>query len=912
MASEKKSKKQNIERRAEKLGEVEGKRRPYLGLLFLLLAIVLSAAFANYAPGQDVFFRESLLKDFIYSTDSTSANVCGRVGATFCLVFVSLIGLGLVLLLVYVFELAYLCFTKRARLIGWGRVLAMLLCLVSLTAMLGMFQMFKEGAIVSTEYFPSGWGGKLGSLLYADLLHPALRFFGSFILLSIIYAFCFVASFAESPLEVIREVCLSLRDAARGVGRFFLAFFGLFGRAFKSSGAEGERQLEPETQGELLKAKKPKRQSKKKIAELMEEEGLQSAEAEAASSLKSAEMSEDSEGEAEGKVGEDEAKPDDGEDDFYDGDGEFTMEKSPDAPEEGSSLDEVETKAGYKPVFRPLESVGEFVEDISASGDGGGDLESVGEGVGLIPENKPSKLKVSTVETEEYVAPKQRKTKGNYVFPSVELLNPPKRAEDFEPEDYDARMAQIIATLKTFKIGVTPAEAFAGPVVTRYEVHPNEGVRINKIAALEEDLALGLKVMKVRVTITGKGTVGIEVPNRVRQNVSMREILESKAWNEAKGDIPVVLGKDLTGKPVILDLAKMPHALIAGSTGSGKSVCINTIIASLLYRCTPEDLRTIMVDPKMVELQVYNSLPHQLVPVVTDPRKVPAALAWLIKEMMRRFALFQKMGVRNISGCNAKILKDKAEQEKAEELDALMTPEERAMSYSDEMKVDSADLEIPKAKLPYIVCIIDELADLMMVAGKEVEAGIARLAQLGRAAGIHLIVATQRPSTDVITGLIKANLPTRIGFKVASYIDSRTILDNKGAETLIGMGDMLFIPPGSSDLIRAQGAFLSDEEINGLVDALKVNGEPEFEDDIQQQLDAAGEDGGFGDDGDWNDSLAPQAIKIIKENNRASISLIQRKLGIGYPRAAALMDELEEKGIVGPNNGPSNPREILI
>ena len=909
MASEKKSKKQNIERRAEKLGEVEGKRRPYLGVLFLLLAIVLTAAFANYAPGQDVFFRESLFKDFIYSTDSTSANVCGRVGATFCLVFVSLIGLGLALLLVYIFELAYLCFTKRARLIGWGRISAMLLCLVSLTAMLGMFQMFKEGEIVSSEYFPSGWGGKLGSLLYADLLHPALRFFGSFVLLSIIYAFCFVASFAESPLEVIREVCVSLRDAARGVGRFFLAFFGFFGRAFKSSGAAGERQPEPETQDELLKAKKPKRQSKKKIAELMEEEGLQSAEAEAAPSSKSAEISDDGEGEAESEGG---AKPEVGEDDFYDGDGEFTMEKSPDAPEDGEVEGGGEVKAGYKPVFRPLERVGEFVEDISASGEAKGALESLGESAPLSSEVQPQKLKVSTVETEEYVAPKQRKTKGNYVFPSVELLSPIKRADDFEPEDYDARMAQIIATLKTFKIGVTPAEAFAGPVVTRYEVHPNEGVRINKIAALEEDLALGLKVMKVRVTITGKGTVGIEVPNRVRQNVGMREILESKAWNEAKGDIPVVLGKDLTGKPVILDLAKMPHALIAGSTGSGKSVCINTIIASLLYRCTPEDLRTIMVDPKMVELQVYNSLPHQLVPVVTDPRKVPAALAWLIKEMMRRFALFQKMGVRNISGCNAKILKDKAEQEKAEELDALMTPEERAMSRSDEMKVDSADLEIPKVKLPYIVCIIDELADMMMVAGKEVEAGIARLAQLGRAAGIHLIVATQRPSTDVITGLIKANLPTRIGFKVASYIDSRTILDNKGAETLIGKGDMLFIPPGSSDLIRAQGALLSDEEINALVDALKVNGEPEFEDDIQQQLDAAGEDGGFGDDGDWRDSLAPQAIKIIKENNRASISLIQRKLKIGYPRAAALMDELEEKGVVGPDNGPSNPREILI
>lgn len=889
MASEKKSKKQNVERRAEKLGDVEGKRRPYLGVLFLLIAIVFTAAFANYAPGQDVFFRESLLKDFIYSTDSTSANVCGRVGATFCLVSISLVGLGLILVLVYLYMLSFLCFRKRARLIGWGRFAAMIACVISLTAIFAMFQMFKYDAIVSSEYFPSGWGGKLGSLLYADFLHPGLRFFGSFILLSIIYAFCFVASFAESPLEVIREIALCFRDAFRALGALCLKFLGLFSASSKNF--DGEKIEQPASSEE----KRPKRGRKK-------------------SEQNKEEISDDT------PSIEEQVKEADKEEDFYDGDGEFTMEESPDVRLEDLKEEipesEVEAQDSFsrKSVYRPLAQVGEFLEDI--------DLNKEPEDA---PENEPeseplpeqalephTKLKVSTVETEEYVAPKQRKTKGNYVFPSVELLNPPKRADDFVPEDYDARMDQIIATLKTFKIGVTPAEAFAGPVVTRYEVHPNEGVRINKIAALEEDLALGLKVMKVRVTITGKGTVGIEVPNKVRQNVSMREILESKAWNEAKGDIPVVLGKDLTGKPVILDLAKMPHALIAGSTGSGKSVCINTIIASLLYRCTPEDLRMIMVDPKMVELQVYNSLPHQLVPVVTDPRKVPAALAWLIKEMMRRFALFQKMGVRNISGCNAKILKDKAEQEKAAELDALMTPEERAMSFSDEPKAESADLEIPKSKMPYIVCIIDELADLMMVAGKEVESGIARLAQLGRAAGIHLIVATQRPSTDVITGLIKANLPTRIGFKVASYIDSRTILDNKGAETLIGMGDMLFIPPGSSDLIRAQGAFLSDDEINNIVEAIKVNGEPEFEDDIQQQLDAAGEDGGFGDDSEWNDSLAPQAIKIIKENKRASISLIQRKLKIGYPRAAALMDELEEKGIVGPDNGPSNPREILI
>ncbi len=332
-----------------------------------------------------------------------------------------------------------------------------------------------------------------------------------------------------------------------------------------------------------------------------------------------------------------------------------------------------------------------------------------------------------------------------------------------------------------------------------------------------------------------------------------------------------------------------------------------------------------MVDPKMVELQVYNTLPHMLVPVVTDPRKVPAALKWLVTEMMKRFSIFQKVGVRNIAGFNAKIIKDKEEQARAAELDAELTAEmsaeERTASLEDlgdfeDIAEEVEGAEIPQKKMPYIVCIIDELADLMMVAGKEVESGIARLAQLGRAAGIHMLVATQRPSTDVVTGLIKANLPTRIGFKVASYIDSRTILDSKGAETLIGWGDMLFIPPGSSELIRAQGAFISDDEISGIVEALKVNGEPEFEQEIQDQLDAAGEEDS-GDDsgedgGEWDDPMTSKAIAVIRSDKKASTSYLQRKLRIGYNRAASIMDELEEKGVIGPDKGPGNPRDIFI
>ena len=332
---------------------------------------------------------------------------------------------------------------------------------------------------------------------------------------------------------------------------------------------------------------------------------------------------------------------------------------------------------------------------------------------------------------------------------------------------------------------------------------------------------------------------------------------------------------------------------------------------------TPDDLRFIMVDPKVVEMQMYNSLPHMLIPVVTDPRKVPAALKWLTGEMMRRYRIFKETNVRNIAGFNAKIRKDEQAEEAARESDAAMTPEERT-ALADTENAEEPELfdgfEIPKKKLPYIVCIIDELADLMMVAGKEVEGSIARLTQLARAAGIHLIVATQRPSRDVITGLIKSNLPTRIAFKVASQIDSRTILDHKGAETLIGYGDMLYINNGSADMIRAQGAFMSDEEIGRVVEALKVNGEPQYAEEVQAEIERAGEDEDDAADGgeEGDDPMFAKAVAIVKQNKKASTSFLQRKLGIGYGRAAKIIDEMEERGMIGPDGGPGSPREIYM
>ncbi|HAV14354.1 MAG TPA: cell division protein FtsK [Opitutae bacterium] len=533
------------------------------------------------------------------------------------------------------------------------------------------------------------------------------------------------------------------------------------------------------------------------------------------------------------------------------------------------------------------------------------------------PKFDPSMIKVISGEKAEKAAvaniPERR---GDYVFPPLKLLAEPQDASGLSPEDHAGTMEALVRTLEEFGVKVIPGEIHTGPVITRYEVTPAPGVRVEKIVNLDKNIALGLKALSVRILapVPGKGTVGIEVPNKIAQAVCMRDIVESKAWADANAEIPIVLGQDVTGKPMVMDLTKMPHVLIAGSTGSGKTVCINAIIASLLYHSGPEDLRFIMVDPKVVEMQMYNSLPHMLIPVVTEAKKVPGALKWLIAEMEHRYQIFAKTNVRNIAGFNAKIAKDKEEQAKAEEMDADMSPEERAALSNMEVPRDDDAFEVPKKKLPYIVCIIDELADLMMVAPADIETCIARIAQLARAAGIHLVLATQRPSVNVVTGVIKANLPSRISFKVASKIDSRTILDGGGAEALIGKGDMLFIPPGTSNLVRAQGAFVSDDEINAIVEFLQEkNDPPVFAEEVQKQIDAGGDDGGptAGTGEEEADELLPNAIDVLRSTKRASTSMLQRRLRIGYNRAARLMEELEDRGIVGPENG-SSPREIMV
>jgi S-DNA-T family DNA segregation ATPase FtsK/SpoIIIE len=497
---------------------------------------------------------------------------------------------------------------------------------------------------------------------------------------------------------------------------------------------------------------------------------------------------------------------------------------------------------------------------------------------------------------------------ANYQFPPLNLLKEQVRPASSNSEQEHRQNAEnLLRILSEFGVEVKLGEIHVGPVITRYEVVPAAGVRVEKIAGLDKNIALGMRAQSVRILapIPGKAAVGVEVPNQIPTPVGMRELIESEDWASMKAEIPIALGKDVSGKPLVSDLSKMPHLLIAGATGSGKSVCINSIVASILYSKSPKDLRLIMVDPKVVELKVFNALPHMLIPVVTEPKKVPAALKWLLGEMEQRYQIFAKANVRNIVGFNSR--------KKSGKVDAPPADPQIPLEGVDPLD----DIEVPE-RLPYIVAIIDELADLMMVAPAEIETSIARLAQLARAAGIHLIIATQRPSVNVITGVIKANLPSRIAFQVASQVDSRTILDTKGADTLIGRGDMLFSPPGTSRLVRAQGAFVSDEEVQEMVEFLKRNGPPQYAQAVQQQIDRAAREEEEGEDGEGADEdmgddeeLYQQAIEVLKSTKRASTSMLQRRLRIGYNRAARIMEIMEEKGVVGPENG-SSPREILV
>ena len=860
------------------LGNLTPGKKPWLAIVSGIMGVLLLISLIDYNPS-----------NYHSVPPSGSSPLLGKIGVVLARYLYGLFGLSAWLLPWMLATISFLAATKSARKEKVRKLSTIAVAIVSI----GVLANIRDHSLISAgeqTIFPSnayehGAGGSIGAILYSglplqagtdDSIGGVLRVWmgalGTSILMVCLLAGCICIHFSMEPLKFIWALV--------GIGKKVKDKIPENLGAKKS--AETELKQSPEDEVETTKNKESKKIWRfPRFGKEPEDDLLFGDVSLQKSTTTTTDSSPAPVKKSKAKAKKEKPSPDE----------ETQSEGKPEEPKERDT-DEIPSEKDELP-----ESKEPQTEEETDSSDGM-------DGFKVVRTAKPEKAVDLFPER-----------KGDYHFPTLDLLMDPPEEEASGDEDHMIKAKRLKETLSQFKIEVEMGEVHTGPVITRYDVHPAPGVKVEKIANLDKNLAMALKADSVRILapVPGKGCVGIEVPNAKPAPVCLKEILQSKAWVEAGADIPIVLGKEASGRPLVADLTKMPHLLVAGSTGSGKTVCINAVIASLCYHSSPEDVRFIMVDPKIVEMKVYNDLPHMLIPVVTEPKKVPGALKWLLVEMERRYQIFSKVGVRNIAGFNAKILKDKEEKEKAQLLDAEMTAEERAALSTIEVPRDDDVLEIPENKLPYIVCIIDELADLMMVAQADVETGIARLAQLARAAGIHLIIATQRPSVNVITGVIKANLPSRISFRVASYRDSQTILDGKGAEALLGKGDMLFIPPGSSTFARAQGAFVSDEEINGIVEYLKINGPPQIIEEVRDQIESAGEEevlGEAGGDSD-EDPMIRKAIEIIRTTKRASTSNLQRKLSIGYNRAARIMDELEDRGVVGPDT-PGQGREILL
>jgi S-DNA-T family DNA segregation ATPase FtsK/SpoIIIE len=812
-----------------------------------LFGAYLTVALIAYNPAQSGF----------HTTNPTMKNPVGWLGAdaVWCLLYAA--GVGTWLMPVFIIWMLYIAI-KTSRHLTSGRTIAMILACVMCA---GLAAMFKDAKWAS-DYFPNGPGGLIGSMLYHRTLEDALGAFGSGLLLGTIYAGALLFIFTKD------------------IGTELEKMFTNFG-AWRAERAAKKAALAEQ------RAKEKEAKAKQKTAVAAVTAAASSTNQPVGPTGKKTfvpKSAEDPLAKPAARVAENLPPPP-------------TAAKPEAKPAPALKLSSTAKPAAAEPAPEPTPVEPPKVIRGSAKAE---------------PSSVGPVAIVKAEETKKAKALAQPAAEADYIFPPLKLLKELNTAgAENSDDEYTRNMGDLVRILGEFGVAVTPGEIHVGPVITCYEVVPAPGVRVEKISGLDKNIALGMKAQSVRILapIPGKAAVGVEIPNRLAAPVGMRDILESEDWNSARAEIPIALGKDVAGKPLISDLTRMPHLLIAGATGSGKSVCINSIIASIVFRKSPKDVRLIMVDPKVVELKIFNSLPHMLIPVVTEPKKVPGALKWLLAEMEQRYQQFAKVGVRNITGFNSRKITPAA--------DVPASPSQPTLEGVDPLAADDG-LEIPE-RLHYIVAIIDELADLMMVAPAEIETSIARLAQLARAAGIHLIIATQRPSVNVITGIIKANLPSRIAFQVASQVDSRTILDTKGADTLIGRGDMLFSPPGSSRLVRAQGAFVSDEEVHEFVEFLKRNGPPQYVQSVQQSIDRAaredddegegaeGEDGDMGDDGELYD----QALDVLKSTKRASTSMLQRRLRIGYNRAARIMELMEEKGIVGPENG-SSPREILV
>ncbi len=852
-------------------------------ILCLVVGLLLTVALAYYEPNQVPTMGaagETLPDGTIRIIPPTGVNPVGKIGAMTAFYLFRILGGAAWLIGAFFFWLSFI-YTRGIRRLATARAAAMLFCLLCACGLADMQKAWSEFFVQPANIYVSGPGGMIGQLLYSRLMEDTMGIFGSGVVLSVFF-------------------CLSLmfvltRDLGAQFDRFF-AWLQTIRENWKL------RRLERE-EIKKLRAEARAKLKEQALAELKKQAAAAVPPPTDIKRLTLPKGGEPADALLTGRPVPPPAR-----------NGEKSLSLRP--------LQSAEAPAPQPPpapaqpaAATPAPATPAPVPDRAAKpppfGGDKGPQTAVAEAA--TPGNAKLNLKIVAPEAPRKAAAPQQVRGEDYIFPTLELLKEPAKGGTSTNEaEHITNAETLLRTLGEFGVEVSLGEIHTGPVITRYEILPAPGVRVEKIAGLDKNIALGMKAQSVRILapVPGKGVVGVEVPNQRPTPVGMREILESADWVESKAELPIALGKDVSGAPIVADLARMPHLLIAGATGSGKSVCVNSIVASLVYHAGPKKVRLLMVDPKIVELQVYNSLPHMLIPVVTEPKKVPGALKWLLAEMEKRYQIFAKCGVRNIASFNTRKAPG-TDKDKNKEKDGSIG--EITTELNLEVPRD-LEIEIPE-KLPYIVCIIDELADLMMVAPAEIETSIARLAQLARAAGIHLIMATQRPSVNIITGVIKANLPSRIAFQVTSKVDSRVILDEAGADQLIGRGDLLFMPPGTSRLVRAQGAFISDEEIARMVEHLKKNGPPSYRQEVQEQVDRVGDDGdgesGLDDlEEGSDDDLLPQAIDVLKSTRRASTSMLQRRLRIGYNRAARLMELMEQKGIVGPENG-AQPREIL-
>jgi S-DNA-T family DNA segregation ATPase FtsK/SpoIIIE len=824
-------------------------------LLFAACVFTLIALF-TYEPSDPSWFSRSA---------APALNACGKVGAQISAFFIQWFGLGAFLAPAGLFFMAMAVFKREGSLRVYSTIGGMTVAVISLSVFLTLNWKYwpYSGSLILT-------GGAFGAWV-ADLLVRQFNPLGSMIVSLLVFALAVVVS---TPLSVARLGAAMLSFAGRWgwrliklVGTYLLFLGGM--AAMRMAHAAGD------------------------LLQKLIESAIQRARARAAAAREAKLMAVAPKGPGVQLPLElPEADPDTD----IDSDGEVP-----------NALPELENAA------------------LKIAGAKGVQVESPADLKILPAEAKPAPTPenlMSKAATKLAKAASRVSRRGSWNLPAVEFLRKPPKIESTVDRERLKQNAQILEQkFADFAIEGQVTAVRPGPVITLYEFKPGPGVKVSRIAALADDLSMALSAQSVRILapLPGKAVVGIEIPSDIRETVFMREFLQHPDFYGPKHSIPVVMGKDIGGAPYLSDLARMPHLLCAGQTGAGKSVFMNGLICSLLYRFTPDELRLILVDPKFIEFRAYQDIPHLLLPVVDDPVHASTALKWAVREMERRYRILAKVGAKNLASFNQKVdemgadvIHDLllAEENQDEENTATSTAQKSGSDWIEAFEPDESGA--PKVgRLPYIVIIIDELADLMMIARKEVEISIARIAQKARAAGLHLVIATQRPSTDVITGLIKANLPSRVSFQLASYVDSKTILDRAGAERLLGQGDMLFIPPGVSQSLRLHGAFVDDEEIGKITSFLKSQGKPAYRDEILLASDDEDGEGADGEGDEQDDALFQEAVELVRNSGHASASFLQRHLKVGYNRAARMIETMESRGIVGPPDG-ARPREVLM